>query len=64
MTQEQLKDQFLQYAQNNLNNQTILESIIILLDNISNELYQNGYINESNRITTSSLIINEVLKKA
>lgn len=64
MTQEQLKEQFLQYAENNLNNITILQAITQLLDNISNELYQDGYINESNRLTTSMLIINEVLKKA
>lgn len=63
MTQEQLKEQFLQYAENNLNNQTILEAIIILLDNISNELYEEGYINESNRITTSTLIIENMLKE-
>ena len=38
MNQEQLKEQFLQYAENNLNNETILQAITILLDNISNEL--------------------------
>ena len=63
MTQEQLKEQFLQYAENNLNNQTILEAITILLDNISNELYEEGYINESNKITTSTLIIENMLKE-
>ena len=63
MTQEQLKEQFLQYAEYNLNSKTILQAVIELLDNISNELQENGYIHEANRLTTSELIIKEVLKK-
>lgn len=63
MTQEQLKAQFLEYAENNLNNETILESIIELLDNISNELYEDGYKREANRLNTALLIIrDDVLK--
>lgn len=62
MTQEQLKEQFLQYAENNLNNETILKSIIELLDNIANELYENGYTPESNQLVTCVLKIGEVLK--
>lgn len=62
MTQEQLKEQFLSYAENNLNNKTILESIKILLDNISNELYENGYVKESNSLTTCSVTINEIIE--
>lgn len=61
MTQEQLKEQFLQYAEFNLDNETILKAIIDLLDNISNELSENGYIKESNRLITAELIIKEVL---
>lgn len=61
MTQEQLKEQFLQYAEDNLNNETILEAIIELLDSISNELYENGYKREANRLNTALLIIREVL---
>ena len=65
MTQEQLKTQFLEYAENNLNNETILESIIELLDNISNELYENGNVPEATRLNTALLIIrDEVLKGA
>ena len=63
MTQEQLKEQFLQYAEYNLNNETILQAVTELLNNISNELQENGYIHEANRLTTSELIIKEVLKK-
>lgn len=61
MTQEQLKTQFLEYAENNLDNETILESVIELLDNIGNELYENGYKREANRLNTALLIIREVL---
>lgn len=64
MTQEQLKTQFLEYAENNLNNETILESIIELLDNISNELYENGNVPEATKLNTALLIIrDEVLRE-
>lgn len=62
MTQEQLKQQFLQYAEDNLDNETILQAISELLSNISNELYENGYINQSNKLTTCEITINEILK--
>lgn len=58
MTQEQ----FLQYAENNLHNETILQAVNQLLDNISNELQENGYTHEANRLTTAELIIKEVLE--
>lgn len=64
MTQEQLKEQFLQYAEFNLNNETILQAIEELLQNISNELYENGYIYESNKLTTCELTIKELLKES
>ena len=60
MSQDQLKEQFLQYAENNLNNETILKAIQELLNSISNELYENGYIYESNKLTTCELIIKEI----
>lgn len=61
MTQEELKKQFLEYAFNNLQNDTILKAIKELLNSIRNELYENGYSNESNRLTTCEMIIEEVL---
>ena len=64
MTQEQLKEQFLQYAENNLDNETILKAIAELLQNISNELYENSYIYESNCLTTCELKIKEVINDA
>lgn len=63
MTQEELKDNFLEYAENNLNNEITLQAISQLLENISNELYENGYIYEANRLTTSQLTIDEILKE-
>ena len=62
MNQEQLKEQFLNYAEFNLNNETILQAITELLDNIANELYYDGNVAESNKLTTAELIIKEVLK--
>ncbi len=64
MTQEQLKEQFLQYAEFNLNNETILQAIEELLQNISNELYENGYVYQSNKLTTCELTIKELLKES
>lgn len=62
MTQDKLKEQFLEYAYNNLYNDTILKAIIELLDSVSNELYENGYHREGNRLNTSSMIVKEVLE--
>lgn len=62
MTQEEFKEQFLNYAEYNLHNDTILQAIIELLDNISNELYEKGYHKEGNRLNTSLMIIKEVLE--
>ena len=62
MTQEQLKEQFLQYAKDNLKNETILNAIIDLLNSISNELYENGYVKQSNTLTTCELSIKELLE--
>ena len=64
MTQEELKQEFINYAQNNLNNETLLQAIQELLCNISSELYNEGYSKESNRLTTCELIIKEVLFKS
>ena len=61
MTQNQLKEQFLEYAFNNLNNEVILEAIKDILDSIINEICYE-YIPESNKLTTCSLIIKEVLE--
>ena len=62
MTQEEMKEQFLNYAEYNLHNDTILMAIEELLNKISNELYEKGYSKESNRLTTCELTIKEVLQ--
>ena len=63
MTQEEFKEQFLNYAEYNLHNDTILMAVKELLNKISNELYENGYTTESNMLTTCELKINEVLER-
>ena len=62
MTQEQIKEQAFSYITYNLNDEITLKLITELLEIITNELYQNGYISESNKLTTSYLTIIEILK--
>lgn len=62
MTQEQIKEQAFNYITDNLNNEMTLKLITELLEIISNELYQNGYISESNNITTCYLKLIGILK--
>lgn len=63
MTQEQLKEQFINYAENNLNNETILQAIVYLLGNIGDELYNELYTQQANRLWTCQDIIKEILKE-
>ena len=62
MTQEEIKNQFIQYAEDNMNNLTILEGIKELLDNVSNELYYDGYVATSNKLATCSLEIGRIIE--
>lgn len=62
MTQEELQEIFINFAELNLNNETALKAIKELLENISNELYYNGYTKESNSLSTCSLTIGEILE--
>lgn len=62
MTQEELLENYIDTIPCNLNDKTTLELVLNLLDNVSNNLYENGYITESNRITTAILIVKEVLE--
>lgn len=61
MTQEELKEQLIEYAEYNLNNDTTLQAVCELLENISNELYEHGYTTQSNKLTTALLKIKEVI---
>lgn len=63
MTQSELKDQTIDYIKNNLNDQTALEVAQKIIDDLSIELYNNGYISESNDLTTCYLIIKKIIDK-
>lgn len=60
MTQEQLKEQFIEFANNNLNNSTKLDAIVELLKDISIQLYNDGFTSISNRVTTAELTLKEI----
>lgn len=62
MTKEEFKEQFIEYAEYNLDDETTLIAIKEILNRISNSLYENGYIKESNSLTTCELTINDVLE--
>lgn len=63
MTQQELKEQFLEYAEYNLNNEAILTATYELLENISNDLYENGYIEQSDKLAIACLKIKEVVEQ-
>lgn len=63
MTQSELKDQTINYIKNNLNDKTALEVAQKIIDDLSIELYNNGYISESNDLTTCYLIIKKIIDK-
>ena len=62
MTQEQLKEQLIEYAQNNMHNLTILQAINELLNSIIIELWEDGYSATSNKLTTCYLTIKELIE--
>ena len=62
MNQEELKKQFLKYAEYNLNDDTILKAIIEMLNPLCNSFYENGYIKQSNTIETIMLMLRELLE--
>ena len=62
MTQEQIKEQLIEYANNNMDNKTILESIAELLLYVEADLRQDGYIKESNILLTNYLKIKDLIE--
>ena len=62
MNQEEFKEQLLQYAKYNLNDDTIIKAIIEMLDPLCNSFYENGYIKQSNTIETIMLMLRELLE--
>lgn len=63
MTQEQLKEQAVDYITNNLNNKAALEVIREILNNISSELYYEGFVATSNNLSTAALIVEKIVKE-
>lgn len=63
MTSVEIKEQALFYIENNLSNEDQLELVCALLSNISNNLYENGYVKESNSLLTCQLTIEEIIKE-
>ena len=61
MTQEQIKDYLIEYAELNANNETVLKVVNELINSIINDICYN-YPNESNKLTTCYLIIKELLE--
>lgn len=62
MTKEQIKEQLIDYAKNNLDNEAILEAILELLNDIINEICYD-YPTESNILTTCYLEIKQRVLK-
>lgn len=62
MNKEEIKQQAIDYITYSLNNEEQLQMICDLLSNISNNLYENGHIKESNTLLTCELTIKEMLK--
>lgn len=62
MTQNELLEQALNYIDYNLNDEKKLELVINILDNLSNYAFENGYSKEANTLTTTILILKEMLK--
>lgn len=60
MTQEQLKEQALNYIDYNLNDENKLELIINILEDLSNNAFENGYNKEANTLTTAVLTLKEI----
>lgn len=62
MNQEELKNQFLRYAEYNLNDDTIIKAIIDLLDPLCNSFYENGHTKESNTLNMIIMQLRELLE--
>lgn len=60
MRQDQLLTEAYFFVLNNLYNDTILELIIELLDNLANEMQEDGYTKESNTLNTCLLSLKEI----
>lgn len=62
MTQEQIKEYILEYVELNANEKTALEVANEIINQLSNVMYESGYISTSNQLTTCYLIIKDILE--
>ena len=62
MTQEQILEQAQNYIDYNLNNENKLELVINILEDLSNNAFENGYNKQANTLTTVVLTLKELLE--
>lgn len=62
MTQEQILEQAQNYTDYNLNNENKLELVINILEDLSNNAFENGYNKQANTLTTVVLTLKELLE--
>lgn len=62
MTQEQILEQAKNYIDYNLNSENKLELVINILEDLSNNAFENGYNKQANTLTTVVLTLKELLE--
>ena len=60
MTQNELLEQAKNYIDYNLNDENKLELVINILEDLSNNAFENGYNKQANTLTTTILILKEI----
>ena len=60
MTQEQILEQAKNYIDYNLNSENKLELIINILEDLSNDAFENGYNKQANTLTSAVLTLKEI----
>ena len=60
MTQNELLEQAQNYIDYNLNDENKLELVISILEDLSNNAFENGYNKEANTLTTAVLTLKEI----
>ena len=62
MTQNELLEQAKNYIDYNLNSENKLELIINILEDLSNDAFENGYNKQANTLTSAVLTLKELLE--
>ena len=62
MTQNELLEQAKNYIDYNLNSENKLELVINILEDLSNDAFENGYNKQANTLTTVVLTLKELLE--